>query len=89
MFPDHTGLVHISGVEDATLPLDRIRDEHRVLVGADDLLGNIGQIVALMEGCSGPYSFEPFAASVHALADIAAALEASMTFIQQSCKAAG
>ena len=29
-----------------------------------------------MEGYSGPYSFEPFAASVHASDDIAGALEA-------------
>ncbi len=83
MFPERTGLVHISGIDDASLPLDRIRDEHRVLVGADDLLGNIGQIVALMEGYSGPYSFEPFAASVHALDDIAGALERSMHWIDR------
>ena len=83
MFPERTGLVHISGLEDDTLPLDRIRDEHRVLVGADDLLGNIGQIVALMEGYGGPYSFEPFAASVQALPDIAGALEASMHWIDR------
>ncbi len=83
MFPERTQLVHISGLEDDTLPLDRIRDEHRVLVGADDLLGNVGQIVALMEGYSGPYSFEPFAASVQALPDIAGALEASMHWIDR------
>jgi 2-keto-myo-inositol isomerase len=83
MFPERTGLVHISGVDDASLPLSRIRDEHRVLVGPDDILGNIGQIVALMEGYSGPYSFEPFAASVHASRDIAGALEASMHLIDR------
>ena len=83
MFPDRTGLVHISGVDDASLPLSRIRDERRVLVGPDDILGNIGQIVALMEGYSGPYSFEPFAASVHASRDIAGALEASMHLIDR------
>jgi 2-keto-myo-inositol isomerase len=83
MFPDWTGLVHISGVDDGTLPLDRIRDEHRVLVGPDDVLGNIGQIIALMEGYSGPYSFEPFAASVHASRDIAGALESSMHLIDR------
>jgi 2-keto-myo-inositol isomerase len=81
MFPDRTGLVHISGVDDASLPLSRIRDEHRVLIGHDDVLGNIGQIVALMEGYSGPYSFEPFAARVHASRDIAGALETSMHLI--------
>ena len=33
IFPERTGLVHISGVEDRSLPIDAIRDEHRVLVG--------------------------------------------------------
>ncbi len=66
MFPQWTGLVHISGVEDASLPLEQIRDEHRVLVGPDDRCTALLQILALMEGYSGPYSFEPFAASVHA-----------------------
>jgi 2-keto-myo-inositol isomerase len=83
MFPEHTGLVHISGVEDVTLPLERLRDEHRVLIGANDRCGNLLQILALMEGCSGPYSFEPFAASVHALDDIAGALERSMHWIDR------
>ncbi len=36
-----------------------------------------------MEGCDGPYSFEPFAASVHGLEDIAGALEASMHWIDR------
>ena len=83
MFPEWTGLVHISGVDDASLPLASLRDAHRVLVGPDDRLGNLAQIVALMEGYSGPYSFEPFAASVHQLADIAGGLEASMHLIDR------
>jgi 2-keto-myo-inositol isomerase len=77
MFPEWTGLVHISGV-DEDLPPDRLRDEHRVLIEGSDILGNIAQIIALREGYSGPYSFEPFAASVHAQGDIAGALEISM-----------
>ena len=83
MFPEWTGLVHISGVEDASLPLDRIRDEHRVLVRVNDRCGTLLQILALMEGYDGPYSFEPFAASVHAMDDIAGALEASMHWIDR------
>jgi 2-keto-myo-inositol isomerase len=81
MYPEWTGLVHISGVED-DLPLERLRDEHRVLVGANDRLGNLGQILALMEDYSGPYSFEPFAPSVHA-GDIAGALQSSMHWIDR------
>jgi 2-keto-myo-inositol isomerase len=83
LYPEHTGLVHISGVEDASLPLERIRDEHRVLVGPDDLCATLLQILALIEGYGGPYSFEPFAASVHGLDDIAAALERSMHWINR------
>ena len=83
MYPEWTGLVHISGVEDAGLSLDQMRDEHRVLVGAKDRTETLLQILALMEGCDGPYSFEPFAARVHALHDIAGALEASMHWIDR------
>ncbi|MGH6898252.1 MAG: TIM barrel protein [Geminicoccaceae bacterium] len=82
MFPEWTGLVHLSGV-DENLPLERLRDEHRELVGADDILGNIGQIVALMEDYDGPYAFEAFAPSVHATGDIGAALESSMHWIDR------
>jgi 2-keto-myo-inositol isomerase len=83
LFPEWTGIVHISGVEDASLPLARTRDEHRVLVGANDLSGALLQILALMEGYSGAYSFEPFAARLHGLDDIAGALELSMHWIDR------
>lgn len=82
LFPDRTGLVHISGVEGADLPLGEIRDPHRVLVGPKDRLGNAAQIRALREGgYRGPFSFEPFAPSVHELADPAGALRESMSFV--------
>jgi 2-keto-myo-inositol isomerase len=84
MFPESTGLVHISGVERMDLPLEDLRDEHRGLVGRDDRLGTITQIVALMEGYSGAWSFEPFAAEVHAADDIAGALAASMHLIDRA-----
>ncbi len=83
VFPEWTGLVHISGVDDPDLPLDRMRDAHRGLIEGNDILDNVGQIMALMEGYRGPYSFEPFAASVHGLQDIASALEASMHWIDR------
>ena len=82
MFPEWTGLVHISGV-DQELPLDRLHDKHRGLVDGGDILGNIAQIIALMEGYSGPCSFEPFAPSLHAHGDIAGALEISMHWIDR------
>jgi 2-keto-myo-inositol isomerase len=83
VYPEWTGLVHISGVDDPDLPLDRMLDAHRGLIERDDVLGNVGQIRTLMKGYGGPYSFEPFAASVHGLDDIAGALEASMCRIDR------
>ena len=85
-FPERTGLVHISGVEDTNLAMNAIRDAHRVLVGPKDLMDNPGQIRALRAaGYAGPFSFEPFAESVHQLSDPAGALRDSMSFV--ACEA--
>lgn len=85
LFPELTGLVHISGVEDRQAPLNRIRDGHRVLVGEADILGNVAQIDTLRSsGYSGYLSFEPFAESVHGLADIQQALAASIAHLRQA-----
>lgn len=82
LFPDITGLVHISGVEDRVIAVRDMRDSHRVLVGPADRLDNVGQIDALRAGgYGGPLSFEPFAVELRALADPAAALRQSMSFI--------
>lgn len=81
-FPDWTGLVHISGVTDPALAVDAMLDAHRVLVDADDRLGNLSQIRALLAaGYDGPFSFEPFARSVHDAADPEAELAESMAFV--------
>ena len=82
IFPERTGLVHISGVEDRSLAHNDIRDQHRILVGEGDLLGNVAQIKALREGgYRGPFSFEPFADSVHVMTDVAGALRESIALI--------
>lgn len=81
-FPDHTGIIHISGVVDPAVRLDEMRDPHRVLVDDTDRLGNIAQIRALSAGgYTGPASFEAFAPSVHALPEPAAALRASIDYL--------
>ncbi|MBX4894452.1 MULTISPECIES: TIM barrel protein [Rhizobium] len=81
-FPELVGLVHISGVSDPSVAVAEMRDSHRVLVGGDDRLDNAGQIKALIQaGYKGPFSFEPFAAEVHAVKDPAAALRASMDYL--------
>ena len=54
------------------------------VLGEGDILGNAAQIDTLLStGYSGYLSFEPFAESVHALADIQQALGASIAHLQK------
>jgi 2-keto-myo-inositol isomerase len=79
IFPARTGLVHISGVDDPSLPFSSLRDGQRVLVGPRDRLGNAEQLRRLLDGgYSGYVSFEPFADSVHDQGGIDGALAESM-----------
>ncbi|MEO6301240.1 MAG: TIM barrel protein [Paracoccaceae bacterium] len=89
IFPELTGIVHVSGVTDPGVSVADMRDGHRVLVDGADRLGNTEQIAALLAaGYAGPISYEPFAASVHDLTDPKAALAASMEFIRDGVAAA-
>lgn len=84
-YPEHTGIVHVSGVVDQTVTPDQMTDAHRILVDGADRLGNIDQLGALSAlGWTGPISFEAFAPAVHASTTPAADLAASMTFIRDA-----
>jgi 2-keto-myo-inositol isomerase len=83
LFPEHTGIVHISGVVDPAVAVADMTDAHRVLVTDADRLGNVAQLRALeAAGYAGPVSFEAFAPEVHALADPAAEIARSFEFIR-------
>ncbi len=87
-FPDMTGIVHISGVIDPDVAPDQMQDGHRILVDRRDRLGNIAQIRDLSSlGYTGAYSFEPFAASVHADPDLENSLGGSMAYIKAALEA--
>lgn len=89
IFPDLTGLVHISGVDNPDLAVDQMRDDDRVLVTGKDRLGNVTQIRELRRGgYSGYLSFEPFAKEVQSLGDPAGALRASMAIVTDGASAA-
>jgi len=61
------GLIHLSGV-DADVPVEQMRDPHRVLVSEEDRLHSRGQVHRLcLAGYAGPISLEPFAVEVQAL----------------------
>lgn len=84
LFPEWTGLVHISGVTDTAVSVSNMRDSHRVLVDAQDRLGNVAQIQALLDAdYTGLFSFEPFAEEVQALEKPAAALSESIALIRR------
>ena len=88
IFPEHTGIVHISGVVDPSLKTEEMQDGHRILVDADDRLGNIAQIRARLDaGYTGAFSYEPFSPEVHALADPEDAHKQSMQFIRSALAA--
>lgn len=88
LFPEHTGIVHISGVVDPDLSVDQMEDEHRVLVDDRDRLGNIDQIKALIAaGYDGAISYECFAPEIHDMADPHTGLKRSFDFIAAELQA--
>jgi 2-keto-myo-inositol isomerase len=83
VFPEATGLIHVSGVTDPQLAVSEMRDAHRVLVDAGDRLNNVSQIAELAAGgYYGPVSFEPFAEELRRLDNPARQIGASMDFIK-------
>ena len=79
------GMVHISGVE-SQLPKEQIRDEHRVLIGPDDMLNTKEQLDELeRNGYSGMYSFEPFSSHVQQLpfTELMASIQKSIAYLTE------
>lgn len=90
IFPELTGLIHISGVSDPAVSVSAMRDGHRILIDSADRLDNVGQIRALLDaGYTGPCSFEPFSPAVQQLEQPESALRASMDYIQSALQASG
>jgi 2-keto-myo-inositol isomerase len=88
IFPEHTGIVHVSGVIDQQVSLSQMRDLHRVLVTPGDRLGNIEQLAALLAaGWNGAVSYEAFSPEVHGYADPEAQLARSFTIVREGLAA--
>ena len=82
-FPELTGLVHLSGVEDLSVSVAQMRDSHRVLIGAADRLGSAAQLRRLLgAGYAGYLSFEPFAEEIASAPDLEQRLAASMAYLR-------
>jgi 2-keto-myo-inositol isomerase len=84
-FPQQTGLVQISGVAQPTVPLAKLVDGQRALVGNGDVLRSVDQVRTLLEmGYDGYVSFEAFSKDVQQLdaSQLEAALSASMRHVE-------
>ena len=83
VFGSRTGLIHVSGVTDKKYTIDTMRDAQRVLVDANDMIDNRGQVQRLMaDGYKGYVSFEPFGPEVHKSKRIARDLARSMDYLE-------
>jgi len=81
----YTGLVHISGVE-CNIPAEEYRDNHRVLVTAQDRLQSREQIGLLLGlGYAGNISYEPFSQKVQEMEieNIKSAIDQSIEYISK------
>jgi 2-keto-myo-inositol isomerase len=88
IFPERTGLVHVSGVVDRSLARAAIEDRHRLLVSPEDILGTVDQVSALVSGgYRGLVSMEAFAPSVHADTDVTASLATSFAQLRAALPA--
>lgn len=83
LYPEQTGIIHISAIVDPSLSFGAMEDEHRVLVDERDRLENVSQINALLDsGYDGPVSYECFSPKTQALSDPKTAISQSFAFIE-------
>ncbi|MGA2380212.1 MAG: TIM barrel protein [Spirochaetia bacterium] len=78
------GLIHVSGVE-ASIPREKCRDEHRVLLSPADRMGSREQIARMVtHGYMGDISFEPFSPEVQRMrrSELAAAVKSSIEYLR-------
>jgi 2-keto-myo-inositol isomerase len=83
VFADRTALIHVSGVVDKKHTATTMRDAQRVLVTAQDMIDNKGQVRRLLDaGYKGYVSFEPFSSDVHKSRQIARDVARSMDWLE-------
>jgi 2-keto-myo-inositol isomerase len=83
VFAARTALIHVSGVTDKKYKRGTMRDPQRMLVDANDMIDNKGQVKRLIKaGYKGYISFEPFAPTIHNSNQIARDLARSMDYLE-------
>lgn len=88
-FCEDTGIVHVSGVVDSVVSVREMQDYHRILVDADDRLGNIAQLREMIkQGYTGSVSYEAFSPLVHDETNPFEAIKTSIEFIAHALEKA-
>ncbi len=86
LFPEHVGLVHVSGITRTDLAPGDLTEPDRGLVGAGDRVGNLAQL-AFLHGYAGFVSLEPFDPAVQADSDLPERLAASLALLRSATEA--
>ncbi|GAC12549.1 TIM barrel protein [Paraglaciecola chathamensis] len=85
IYPQATGLVHVSAVIDKEIAFADMLDGHREFVGAGDRLNSISQVKSLIDGgYTGYISFEPFYAGLWDLQDPVSEIRKSMEYMAKT-----
>ena len=87
MFPEHVGLVHVSGIDRTDLRPDELTEPDRGLVFVGDRVGNVEQLRTLISaGYEGYVSVEPFNPMVQQDPGLASRLAASIDYVRATTR---
>jgi 2-keto-myo-inositol isomerase len=85
LFPEHIGLVHISGITRTDRSREALTEPDRVFVDARDICGTVDQLRSIRaRGYAGYISMEPFNPDIQARADVSAELGLSLEHVKQA-----
>jgi 2-keto-myo-inositol isomerase len=85
LFPQHIGLVHVSGITRTDLAREELTEPDRGFVDTSDICGTIGQLRAIRAAGYGGYvSMEPFDPAIQGRADVSEELGRSLDHLRQA-----
>jgi 2-keto-myo-inositol isomerase len=82
IYPDRTGMIHISGTANAESARERLSETDRGFVDETDVVGNVEQVAALVRGGYSRFvSFEPFDPAIHGMTSPESPLRRSCDYV--------
>lgn len=85
LFPEHIGLVHVSGITRTDLPREKLTEPDRGFIDGADICGTTGQLRDIRAtGYVGYVSVEPFDPAIQERADVSEDLARSLDFMRRT-----